>query len=132
MRKENTLFKKRNASISFALECGLLFLAIFIFSWGLHAKLALYHSDQGTSSATNSTAKLSAETRTARTAVSVERQTRPRFTLDSLHLSALAYTLQGCHATDVTMLQIELGPRIAGQYYLHGPDSKRRPPPTRS
>lgn len=123
------MINKRNSSVSLALECALLVLAIFVFNWGLHAKLALYHADQGTSSASNSTAKLSAETRTERAAILEEDQESPRFTLDLLHFSAVTYFLQGDHATVTKLVRIEAGPRIAGQYYLHGPDLKHRPPP---
>ena len=130
--KEKTVLTKRNSSVSFALECALLFLAIFVFSWGLHAKLSLYHADQGTSSVTNSMAKLSAETRTIRSSVSVEDKDPPCFALESLHFSALVFTLQGNRLASAKLVQVEAGPRIPGQYYLHGPDLKRRPPPVSS
>ena len=122
------MIKKRNSSVSLALECALLILAIFVFNWGLHAKLALYHTDQGTSSANNSSAKLSAETRIASAAILEDNQDPSRSTLDSLHFAGITFSLQG-HPTIAQIVHIEAGPRIAGQYYLHGPDLKHRPPP---
>lgn len=127
------MLNKRNSSVSFALECALLFLAIFVFSWGLHAKLSLYHADQGAYSVTNSMAKLSAETRTIPSTVSMEDDRDPQsFELQSSHFSAFAFPLQGKRFISSASVRVESGPRIPGQYYLHGPDLKRRPPPSRS
>ncbi len=127
------MLKKRNSSVSFALECSLLFLAIFVFSWGLHAKLSLYHSDQGTYSVTNSMAKLSAETRTIRSTVSMEEdKDPPSFEFPTFYLSSIAFSLQGERSASAGSVRVESGPRIPGQYYLHGPDLKRRPPPSKS
>lgn len=123
------MINKRNSSVSLALECALLVLAIFVFNWGLHAKLALYHVNQDTSSASNSTAKLSAETRTVCASILEDDQDQPRFTLDLLRLSANIQFIQGDLAAVSKLVRIEAGPRIAGQYYLHGPDMKHRPPP---
>lgn len=102
---------------------------MFVFCWALHAKLDLYRGDLRTSSVTNSMAKLFSETRTACATVSVEDQDPPRPTLASLHVSAFADMLSGHQASDPKTVQTESGPSIPGQYYLHGPDPKRRPPP---
>ena len=127
------MLNKRNSSVSFALECALLFLAIFVFSWGLHAKLSLYHADQGTCSVTNSMAKLSAETRTIRSTVSIEdNKDSHSFELQPSYFSAFAFRLRAKRFASAASVQVEPGPRIPGQYYLHGPDLKRRPPPHRS
>lgn len=126
------MLEKRGSSVSFALECALLFLAMFVFSWGLQAKLVLYHANPGTSSTTNSTAKLSTETRTAQAVDSVKNQVPPRFPSEALHFAGVAIPLQGHDATAASLAQVERGPSIPGQYYLHGPDLKRRPPPVLS
>jgi hypothetical protein len=129
-RKEKMLINKRNTSVSLALECALLILAIFVFHWGLHAKLAQYHA---TSSPSNSTAKLLAETRTSRIAVLAEDQDPPRFALNPFQFAAILYSFRDTYyAADAIPVHIEAGPRVAGQYYLHGPDPKLRPPPALS
>jgi hypothetical protein len=127
--KEKIVLEKRGSSVSFALECALLFLAVVVFSWGLQAKLVQYHANSGTASTTNSMAKLSTETRMTQTVESVKAQVPPRFPVERFHLVGFAYTPQAHHAAALSMAQPERGPSIPGQYYLHGPDRKLRPPP---
>jgi hypothetical protein len=123
---------KRKASISISLECALLFLSILVFSWGLQAKLALYQTGPGQLSTTNSRAKLSAENRIPQTAVSLQVKTQPRFIRTSKDLTTLSACLQNQSLPLTTWAQIESGPLTPGQYFLHGPDLKRRPPPVLS
>ncbi len=123
------MFEKRGSSVSFALECALLFLAVVVFSWGLQAKLVQYHANPGTASTTNSMAKLSAETRMTQTVDLVKAQVPPRFPLEMFHLVGFGFSLQAHHAAAVSLAQPERGPSIPGQYYLHGPDRNLRPPP---
>jgi hypothetical protein len=123
------VFKKRGSSVSFALECALLFLAVVVFSWGLQAKLVQYHANPGTASTTNSMAKLSTETRMTQTVDLVRAQVPPRFPVEMFDRVGLAFSLQDHHAAAVSRTQSERGPSIPGQYFLHGPDRNRRPPP---
>ncbi len=123
------MFKKRSSSVSFALECALLFLAVVVFSWGLQAKLVQYRANPGTASTTNSMAKLSTETRMAQTVDLVKAQVPPRFPSEMFPLAGFAFSLQAHHAAAVSRTHPERGPSIPGQYYLHGPDSNLRPPP---
>ncbi len=123
------MFEKRGSSVSFALECALLFLAVVVFSWGLQAKLVQYRANPGAASTTNSMAKLSTETRMTQTVDMVRAQVPPRFPVEMFDLAGFAFSLQGHHAAAVSRTRPERGPSIPGQYFLHGPDRNRRPPP---
>ncbi len=127
--KEKILLEKRGSSVSFALECALLFLAVVIFSWGLQAKLVQYRANPGTASTTNSMAKLSAETRMTQTVDCVKEQLPPRSPVEKFSLVGLAFSLQTHQSAAVSPVQFEHRPSTPGQYYLHGPDCNRRPPP---
>ena len=122
------MFKKRNSSVPFAFECALLFLAIFVFTWGLHAKLVLYQANHGTCSITNSMAKLSTESRGAWTADSIKDQVPPGPALELSHFVTNDFSVLRQHGVSA-LVRTESHPRSPGQYYLHGPDLKRRPPP---
>jgi hypothetical protein len=115
-----------------AFEYVLLFLAISVFSWGLQAKISGYDGDSGTSSPTRSMAKLSTEESSTRAAASMARSDLPRFTCESRHFAAAARMQQGNHVPQVYLSLPRPGPRIPGQYNLHGPDLMRRPPPLAS
>ena len=123
------MFEKRGSSVSFALECALLFLAMIVFSWGLQAKLGQYRSNPGTASTTNSMAKLSIETRMTHTVDLVKAQVPPLFPVDMLLLAGFLFSLQADRAAAVLLALTGRGPAIPGQYYLHGPDRHLRPPP---
>lgn len=123
------MFKKRNSTIPFAFECALLFLAISVFGWGLHAKLSLYHAPPGKSTVAASRAKLSIGKQSGHSIVSAENQDQPRFTRESLRFAAFVFSLQG-HTPRINLSQVEPGPSIPGAYNLHGPDLMRRPPPS--
>lgn len=126
------MFKRHNPNLSLALECALLFLAISVFSWGLQAKISGYNGDSGASASTRSMAKLSTEEPSTRVAASLAHSDIPRFTCESLHLVAAALMQQGNHVPPAYLSQPRPGPRIPGQYNLHGPDLMRRPPPVAS
>jgi hypothetical protein len=115
-----------------AFECALLFLAISVFSWGLQAKISGYDGDSGTSSPTRSMAKLSTEESSTRAAASIAHSDPPRFTCESLYLAAAALMQQGNHVPQAYLGLARPGPRVPGQYNLHGPDLMRRPPPVAS
>ncbi len=102
---------------------------MIVFSWGLQAKLVQYHSNPGTASTANSMAKLSTETRMTQTVDLVKAQVPPRFPVEMFDLVGFAFSLQDHHAAAVSRTQPEHGPSIPGQYFLHGPDRNRRPPP---
>jgi hypothetical protein len=121
--------KKVNPTFSFALECALLFLAISVFSWGLQAKLSLYHAESGRSSSTSSMAKLSTEKHSARSVSWLESQAPSRLTSESLRFVAFAFLPQGHDVPSANPSQVEPRPGIPGQYNLHGPNLMRRPPP---
>jgi hypothetical protein len=123
------IFRRHNSKLPFAVEFALLFLAVSVFGWGLHAKLSGYGSDSGTSASTRSMAKLSTEEGSTRTVASVKNQDEPRVTWESLHFAAVAFMRQGNHVPPAYLSQPGLGPRFPGRYNLHGPDRMRRPPP---
>jgi len=126
------IFKKRNPSVPFALECALLFLAVTVFCWGLQAKLSLYHTSPGESTSTSYMAKLSTEKSSARTVTSVDDQDQHRLTGESRHLAAVAFSILGHGVTPANRSRPEPGPRNPGRYNLHGPVFARRPPPVLS
>lgn len=130
--KEKILLKKRGSSVSLALECALLFLAMVVFSWGLQAKLVQYRANPGTASTTSSMAKLSTETRMTQTVDLVKDQVPPRLPVELLSLVGFAFSLQAHHAASPSRAQSEPGPSIPGQYYLHGVNRMLRPPPSLS
>ena len=123
---------KRKASISISLEWALLFLSILVFSWGLQAKLALYQISPGQLSTTNSMAKLSAENRVAQTTVSLQIKSQPRFRRAPKGLFTLSAGLQDQPLLLTAQAQVESESQTPGQYFLHGPDLRRRPPPVLS
>lgn len=55
--------KTRYTNIPFALQCAFLFLVLAVFHCGLHAKVALYQSHPGQTSAPSASTKLSVEER---------------------------------------------------------------------
>jgi hypothetical protein len=123
------MFKKRNSKLSFGLECALLLLAIFVFSWGLEGKLSQYQSHSIESSITSAMAKLAPEKRSALSVRSMEDQVRPRFTPESLLLAVFGFSLQGHDIASWRLDHPEPGPRTPGRYNLHSLDLMRRPPP---
>jgi hypothetical protein len=125
-------FNKPNSKLPLVFECALLLLALSVFSWGLQAKLSGYGGDSGTSSPTRSMAKLSIEESSTRAAASIARSDLPRFTCESRHLAAAALVHRGHHVPQVYLSLPRTGPRIPGQYNLHGTDLMRRPPPVAS
>ena len=122
--------KRRNPGISLALECGLLFLAITVFGWGLRGKLALYHVDTANSSTVSTTAKLTIEERSARSMVAAHTHVKPRLTPDSMCRVAFAFVLLTPEAPLANRVQDQPGPGTPGLYNLHGPSLLRRPPPS--
>ena len=120
---------KRRTSVSLCLECALLFLSVLIFSWGLQAKLALYQASADQLSTTNSMAKLSAENRVEQTTVSLQAKGQPRFIRTSKELITFSACLQDQPLPLTGRAQVGSGPQAPGQYFLHGPDLKHRPPP---
>ena len=126
------MFKRHNSRTSVALEYALLFLAIAVFSWGLRGKLALYHTESGSSSMISTTAKLTTEERSARSVVAAHTHIKPRFTPDSMCRVTFAFTVQIHDAPVPNCLEAEPGPATAGLYNLHGPDFMLRPPPALS
>lgn len=102
---------------------------MLVFSWGLQAKLALYHADNGAICTTNSMAKLAVDNRSAQTTI----QIRYRGLLPALpeinHLQALISSLYILQGSPVQLAELERRLSGPGQYFLHGPDLKRRPPP---
>jgi hypothetical protein len=122
------MFKKRNPKVSFGLECALLLLAIFVFSWGLNGKLSQYYSDSTKPSITSAT-KLAPEKRSAFSAQSMEDHVRPRFTPESNLLVAFEFALQGHDIASWRLDHPEPGPSTPGRYNLHSLDLMRRPPP---
>jgi hypothetical protein len=125
-------FRRHNSRLPVAFECALLFLAISVFSWGLQAKISGYDRNSGTSSPTRSMAKLSTEESSTRAAASIAHSDPRRFTCESRHLAAAALMQQSNHVPQVHLSLPRPGPRIPGQYNLHGPDLTRRPPPVTS
>ena len=122
------MFKMRNSSMPFAFECALLFLAIFVFSWGLQGKLVLYQANHGTCSITNSMAKLSTESRGTWTADWIKDPVPPGPALELSHFFLIDFSVQRQYVVSALVRTVSR-PRSPGQYYLHGPDLKRRPPP---
>lgn len=122
------MFKKRDSSIPYAFEFALFLLAIFVFSWGLHAKLVLYRSNHGTFSITNSMAKLSTESPGAWTADSLRNQVPLAPSSEPHHFIPIDLSVLD-QSVLKAQVHVESRPRAAGQYYLHGPNLKRRPPP---
>lgn len=123
------LMKRRNPAVSSTLESALLLLAIFVFTLGLHAKLALYHTSQGQCSMTNSMAKISAETRAHTVKVSIPEADPADFTLSFERVAVYAFGLQAQPRPAAMRANTDRGPHVPGQYYLHGADLKLRPPP---
>jgi len=102
---------------------------MLVFSWGLQAKLALYHADNDAICTTNSMAKLAVDNRSALTKI----QIRDRSLLPELpeinHFQALASSLHILQGSSAKLAELERRLSGPGQYFLHGPDLKRRPPP---
>ena len=126
------IFRRHNSKFPVAFECALLFLAFSVFSWGVQAKVSLYHSHAGNSPSTSSMAKLSTEEGSTRTVASVENQNQPRLTWESMHVAAYAFMQQGNHVPPAYLSQLGSEPRVPGRFNLHGPDLMRRPPPVLS
>ena len=126
------IFKRHNPNLSLAFEGALLFLAISVFSWGLQAKVSGYNSDSGTSVSTRSIAKLSTEEFSTRATASIAHPDLPHVTCEPLHLAAAALMQQNNHVPPAYLSQPRPGPRVSGQFNLHGPDLMRRPPPVLS
>jgi hypothetical protein len=125
-------FKRHNPNPPLAFECALLFLAFSVFSWGVQAKVSLYHSHAGNSPSTSSMAKLSTEEGSYRTVASVEHPDQPRLKWESLHFAAVAFVQQGNQVPPTYLSQLGPEPRVPGRFNLHGPDLMRRPPPVLS
>jgi|GEM_PF-1643238 hypothetical protein len=123
------MVQKRKPSASFLVECSLVFLAMLVFTWGLQAKIALYHVDNGAICTTNSMAKLAAENRSALATVQIRDQGLPPAVPEINHLAAFAFSLHMLQVSSAKLAELEPGLRGPGQYFLHGPDLKRRPPP---
>jgi hypothetical protein len=123
------MLEKRKTSTSFPFECALIFLAMLVISWGLQAKLAQYHVDQGAFCTTNSMAKLLVENRSALTTVPIQDQGLPRLLPETDSFVVFPFSLQRHQVSSAKLAELEPGPRVPGQYFLHGPDLKRRPPP---
>lgn len=126
------VFKRRNPIVPLALECALLFMAVSVFSWGLQAKLSLYHTNPGESASTSYMAKLSTEKTSARTVTSVDHQNRNRLAAESRHVAALVFSVLGHDVAPANLSHPKPGPRSPGRYNLHGPDLLHRPPPVLS
>ncbi len=126
------IFKRRKPIVPLALECALLFVAASVFGWGLQAKLSLYHANRGESASTSYMAKLSTEKSSARAVAAVDNQDQRRLTWESLHFSAVVFSLLGNDIAPASLSHPEPGPRSPGRYNLHGPDLTRRPPPVLS
>ena len=123
------MVQKRKPSAPFLVECSLVFLAMLVFSWGLQAKLALYHTGNGTICATNSMAKLAVENRPALTNVQIWDRGLPPALPELNHVAAFAFSLHPPQGSSAKLADREPGLRGPGQYYLHGHDLKLRPPP---
>jgi hypothetical protein len=114
---------------SFLIEFSLIFLAMVVFSWGLQAKLALYHVDTGAICTTNSMAKLAVENRSALRTLQTSDRGLPPAVPAMNHLEAHAFSLHLGQGSSAKLAELELGIKSPGQYFLIGPDLKRRPPP---
>ena len=123
------MVQKRKPSASFLVECSLVFLAMLVFSWGLQAKLALYHTDNGAICTTNSMAKLAVENRSALTTVQLRDRGLPPAVPETNHLAAFDFSLHPLQVSSAKLAELERGLGAPGQYYLHGLDLKHRPPP---
>ena len=123
------MVQKRKPNASFLVECSLVFLAMLVFSWGLQAKLALYHTDNGAICATNSMAKLAVENRSALTTVQIRERGLPPAVPALTHVAAFAFSLHPLQGSSAKLAEREPGLGGSGQYYLHGHDLKLRPPP---
>jgi len=95
---------------------------MLVFSWGLQAKLALYHADNGAICATNSMAKLAAENRSTLTTVQIRDQGLPPAVPIINHLATFASSLHVLQASSAKLTELELRLSGPGQYFLHGPD----------
>ncbi len=128
-KEENIIVDRHKPSASFLVESSLVFLAMLIFSWGLQAKLALYRADDGAICATNSMAKLAVENRSDLATVQIRDQGIPPAVPEIHHLAAFASSSHLLQASTAKLAELELRLSEPGQYFLHGPDLKRRPPP---
>ncbi len=121
------MLKRPQATVSLALECALLFLAIAVFSFGLQAKLSLYKSHPPSAAV----AKLSTEKRSAHTIVArvVREKDSPSSPAQKIRLHA-SISLQRALVPCSALHQVELSLYDPGRAHLHGLHSLRRPPPS--
>lgn len=73
--------------------------------------------------------KLAVDNRSALTTVQVRDQGLPPAVPEINHLAAFALYRHMLQVSSAKLAELDLGLRGPGQYFLHGPDLKRRPPP---
>jgi len=113
---------------NFSLRATLVFLALAVFSWGLHGKLAQYHTESTSANVVSSTAKLSIERPSPRAMAIPESQNIGH--LDCLAWDSLAQVVQLQLESATVASSGEPGPRTPGQYQLHSPNLLLLPPPS--
>ncbi len=113
-------------------KCALLLLSILVIGWGLGAKLDLYHAGKHQLPTTDSTAKLSAETRSTPVPLSAPQRSRPRVTSDSVILASVYFHLPEARFSASVIRQMRDRRVDEQQNHIYGQNCMRRPPPVLS
>lgn len=106
----------------------LLLLSVLVIGWGLGAKLDLYHAAKHQLPTTDSTAKLSVETRSSPAFLSAPQQTKPNLIRRSVTFDSLSFPLPQSHFSASEMRQRGARRVVAQRRTIYGPRSMRGPP----
>jgi hypothetical protein len=119
--------KRHQIAATYAFQCGLLFLACAVFSWGLQAKLSLYKTPQSPSTIT--VAKLLTERRSAQTMALLEEALKPGTARETLNLIPFLVLAQAILFLTFEFYQVEINLCRSRRWNFHDPHLTQRPPP---
>lgn len=120
------MFAMRRSTVSTALECALLLLAVSVFSWGLQGKLSLYDGAQSKAFTASSTAKLSTERLSSSSGCGRDERERLRPTIEPLRLAAILAVAISNRVFETERIQLRAWPDRPAPCR---PDLLLRPPP---